>query len=70
MKPIRLLKCCCCSQLTKGRQWWNRDKGFGLCNKCADVIKKNSCREDMESCYGKEGIHYLIEEGTKAPSST
>jgi len=70
MKPIRLLKCCCCGQLAKGRQWHNRDKGYGLCNRCAEVISKNTSCEDMQSCYGKQGIHYLIEEGTSAPSST
>lgn len=62
MKPIRELTCCCCGQSTIGRQWWNRDTGYGLCKKCADIISIKEDSETMNSCYGEKGIHYYINE--------
>ena len=62
MKPIKHLECCCCGQETLGRQWWNRDTGYGLCIKCAERISKAEDSETMENCYGKPGIHYNIKE--------
>lgn len=61
MKAIRRLTCCCCGASTKGRQWWNRDTGFGLCPKCADWIAGRETPEDMERSYGVKGIHYAVE---------
>ena len=65
LRPIKTLECCCCGQETRGRQWWNRDTGYGLCAKCAVHAKKGYDAEEMESCYGKEGIHYNVEEKTQ-----
>jgi hypothetical protein len=62
MKNIKHLNCCCCGERTLGRQWWNRDTGFGLCPKCADRISKSEDQETMKSCYGEKGVHYYIEE--------
>lgn len=62
LKPIRTLICCCCGQYTEGRQWWNRDTGYGLCNKCADCIATKEDEETMKECYGEKGIHYYTEE--------
>ena len=31
------LICCCCNGETYGRQWYNRDTGYGLCSRCADL---------------------------------
>lgn len=59
-RPIRELECCCCGQDTIGRQWWNRDTGYGLCVKCIPYVSKGQTQEEIESCYGKEGIHYNI----------
>ncbi len=59
--PIRLT-CCCCGNSTWGRQWWNRDTGFGLCKKCitfdgdADIEKGQNAPS-----YGIRGYHYDIE---------
>jgi hypothetical protein len=61
-KPIKELICCCCGNQTRGRQWWNRDTGFGLCVKCAEVISKKEDEETMKSCYGEKGKHYAIAE--------
>lgn len=62
MKPIKTLYCCCCGQLTKGRQWWNQDTGYGLCNRCIPWKKKDYDCSEMERTYGKEGIHYNLPE--------
>ncbi len=59
----KTLICCCCGVYTVGRQWYNRDAGYGLCPKCAKWIKSRN-DEDMQSCYGIEGYHYNIEEVT------
>lgn len=62
-RPARSLTCCCCGELTIGRQWWNRDNGFGLCNACAERISEIEDEAHMESCYGKKGIHYALKQG-------
>lgn len=60
------LSCCCCGEITMGRQWWNRDIGYGLCSDCAERIEKRESAEDMKSCYGVKGIHYsLMTQGKK-----
>lgn len=61
ISDIKMLTCCCCGEITKGRQWWNRDKGFGLCERCAEMISKKEDEETMKSCYGIKGVHYCIE---------
>lgn len=60
MKEIQTLTCCCCSNQTEGRQWWNRDKGFGLCPQCAEMISKKEDEQTMKECYGNKGIHYSV----------
>ena len=52
------LQCCCCGSSTYGRQWWNRDKGFGLCPTCADMLQNKETPENMMSYYGINGTHY------------
>lgn len=63
LKPSRYLTCCCCGDGTRGRQWWNRDTGYGLCPRCADWIGERESPEEMESLYGTRGVHYCVEEG-------
>jgi hypothetical protein len=65
LSKIVTLTCCCCGESTRGRQWHNRDTGFGLCPACADWIAKSTTPEDMRSCYGERGIHYDIKENEK-----
>ena len=67
--PIRRLVCCCCGAETRGRQWHNRDTGFGLCPRCADWISTRRpfggepCSEaEMERLYGRRGEHYDVRE--------
>ncbi len=66
-KPIQRLSCCCCGEYTRGRQWWNRDTGFGLCPECAEWIKTKGCYSDEEfkSIYGIDGVHYNVEGGRR-----
>ena len=60
--PARRLTCCCCGSSTVGRQWWNRDTGYGLCGKCADWISTRESAAEMRLSYGVPGIHYSVEE--------
>ncbi|KKK90996.1 hypothetical protein LCGC14_2717380 [marine sediment metagenome] len=65
-KPRRLT-CCCCGESTKGRQWHNRDIGFGPCTKCAEWIKTRRSfghtpmsAGEMHQNYGESGVHYNL----------
>lgn len=62
-QPIVSLTCCCCGEATKGRQWYNRDTGFGLCAKCATWIpsRGKTSPEEMLENYGIKGVNYCIE---------
>jgi hypothetical protein len=59
---MKRLTCCCCGVSTIGRQWYNRDTGFGLCPNCAEKIAKKESPETMRSYYGDKGFHYDIDE--------
>ena len=65
-KPVKKLICCCCGKYTKGRQWWNRDTGYGLCPDCGDFIAKRETPREMEKSYGVKGIHYAISKSIDA----
>jgi hypothetical protein len=56
----RHLECCCCGGGLKGRQWHNRDDGYGLCPDCIDYCARNETVESFERCYGLRGIHFDI----------
>ncbi len=56
-RPKRLT-CCCCGAATVGRQWWNRDTGFGLCTDCIDYVSRGMDAEDVERSYGIRGVHF------------
>jgi hypothetical protein len=66
--PVRRLTCCCCGEVTRGRQWHNRDTGYGLCPKCADWIigRDNMSPEEFTSCYGVRGVHFDAEAGVRS----
>jgi hypothetical protein len=60
-RPRRLI-CAVCGAGCLGRQWYNRDKGFGLCVACACHLA-NETRETAESIrdmFGVRGVHYAI----------
>jgi hypothetical protein len=58
--PIRHLTCACCGAETKGRQWHNRDKGYGVCSDCIETMKRRETPEHLLECYGYEGVHYNV----------
>lgn len=59
----RVLECCCCGNGARGRQWHNRDTGYGLCGRCATSIQSRPDYDpdDFTSCYGVEGVHWFTE---------
>lgn len=54
--PLEHLTCACCGSGTRGRQWWNRDEGFGLCVNCIDFCAS----EDFRLNYGDRGINFDV----------
>ncbi len=58
---VKTLVCCSCGGVTTGRQWHNRDLGYGLCGKCAKWIATRLTVKDMESYYGIKDINYFPE---------
>lgn len=59
-KPRRM-QCCVCGLGCQGRQWSNRDDGYGLCSACAVTLpKEGTSPAEMENLYGKVGIHYFL----------
>lgn len=56
---LQRLTCCCCGDSTIGRQWWNRDTGFGLCDRCVEYCHADQTDDDgVNRSYGKRGYHY------------
>lgn len=51
-----VLVCACCGRQTMGRQWFNQDKGYGLCHRCSEEGRFH----DIAHSYGVEGINYAI----------
>jgi len=61
--PVVTLTCSCCGSSTKGRQWHNRDAGYGICPKCADWLALDrESPESMRLNYGVFGYHYMNSE--------
>lgn len=58
---LRSLSCCVCGSGLRGRQWWNRDTGFGICDLCALEQAKRETPEEMVSLYGHPGVHYRVQ---------
>lgn len=58
--PVRRLYCSCCGAVTHGRQWSNRDTGYGLCKRCIDFVGRHYDAAEMRSLYGERGVHYDI----------
>lgn len=60
--PLIKLICSCCYAYTYGRQWYNRDTGFGLCASCATWLRTRESAEAMKENYGIAGVHYEVAE--------
>ena len=59
MKPLESLICACCGTSCQGRQFYNQDKGFGLCPDCSDMLVDDDGLEQTEQDYGKKGIYWI-----------
>lgn len=53
-----MLQCCICGAEAKGKQRHNRDKGYGICERCVAEEETKLTKDEMKSYYGEEGIHY------------
>lgn len=61
---IKRLICSCCGAETYGRQWHNRDTGYGLCDSCNTWLKgRDTSEEEMTRNYGVEFEHYNVSGG-------
>lgn len=61
LAKLRSLWCSCCGAETMGRQWYNRDTGFGLCKPCVSFVEERTGAAEMRSNYGERGVHYDLE---------
>lgn len=57
---VENLECSCCSNIEPGRQWQNRDQGFGLCSECVNRVRTCFNNEQFASIFGLEGYHYSL----------
>lgn len=56
---VKVLTCCCCGDCCKGRQWWNRDTGYGACWKCIPYLGKGEDEDGLKNMIGIDGVHYF-----------
>jgi len=54
------LECNCCGGSAPGRQWYNRDDGYGLCVRCGDEQEKKCGVEQVEDWSGKRGYNWDV----------
>lgn len=63
-RKLTTLTCCCCGNGTKGRQWWNRDTGYGLCDECIGTCGVGGVAPgEVADAYGVRGRHWDTKEG-------
>lgn len=58
---IKTLTCNCCGNYTKGRQWFNRDTGYGLCLRCGEEQEIKYSKEIVQDWAGIKGINWGVE---------
>ena len=63
-KPIKWLTCTCCGESMQGRDWWNQEPGYGLCDSCAAKWCEVDDGEESQT-YGVRGVHYLISQAER-----
>lgn len=64
-KPIKYLSCTCCGDGLQGRDWWNQEPGYGLCDKCVEFCGAPTKLGEYSQTYGVAGIHFLISQEEK-----
>lgn len=57
-QATRRLICACCGKWTRGRQWWCRDRGYGLCPSCGEGLLRVDGVEVTQRSYGIQGVHW------------
>lgn len=62
LRAVKNLTCCCCGNEFRGRQWHNRDNGYGLGQCCIEYCKSNTPLPDFIQAYGVEGYNFNIAE--------
>lgn len=59
LNPVRNLICSCCGGIARGRQWHNRDTGYGMCVDCIGYVRRmGMSEEEIRKNYGIEGVHW------------
>ena len=59
MAKYNLICCVCGTYAGNYTQWHNRDKGFGICAKCAAREATRQSLVEFTSNYGHAGINFL-----------
>jgi hypothetical protein len=59
-KPIKWLSCTCCGEGLQGRDWWNQEPGYGLCDSCVKLCCGQIEPGQESETYGVAGVHFLI----------
>jgi len=60
-QKIQTLNCHRCDKQTRGRQWYARISGYGLCSLCAKSLRDKNDLNIYDN-YGTRGIHYNVKE--------
>lgn len=58
---MKILICCCCGGVAPGRQWWNRDTGYGICPRCFKLWVEKLGAEEAIRCCGQPGVHHSLD---------
>lgn len=61
--PVVQLYCCTCGLGTWGRQWHDRDTGYGLCTPCGAELSPEEARD----LGGERGIHWDVPKPPPTP---
>ncbi len=56
-KEIGLTCNCCGAYAGRWKQWFNRDRGYGICKRCAAKQWDEDSDQLMRSC-GRPGVHF------------
>lgn len=57
----KFLTCACCGERARGRQWHDRDTGYGVCSRCFRASFIRDGREEAERIYGRAGEHHSLD---------
>lgn len=64
-KPIKSLECTCCGEYTQGRDWWNQEPGYGLCDDCVSFCCGTIADGEESRTHGVAGIHFRISQAER-----